>query len=504
MVPRRNTPIRMTLRLALCGLVVASLLVGCKKTTEDHEPTKLVNVSVEDIQMTALVADTIEQPGVAMPSDIVTITAEVSGRVETVPVSSGDMVWAGDDPTVLVTLNTDLLQAECDGCEAEMTINKLRFDRIEELYERGGATEHERDQALANYQGVKSKYDAAKAKLERSTIVAPTSGTIDSLPVDEGEYLRPGDEIATIVNTNQMDVIVQVSERNVPFLKLGDHATIIAQQRGREVRLIGEITFIAKMLDSATFTSKVKIVVDNPDDTLRPGLVDVILTRQTLTDTIMVPLEVVVPRENDYVTYIIDTDVLMTLDIPAKAAEELEAGESTVTVGLPDGQSATPTIETVELSPYGKDYSRIQFPLDNTEGALVTGVALSVTLPDMATLELPLSEMHEATDEGGGEILFFSPRTARRVVALGLMQGTKVQILEGLEAGDRLIVTGQQYVGPGQPVRITKKIPDNSPDQPNADGTNPKDAIRDYHQQATNPRQPDSLQVQADPKGDTE
>ncbi len=42
----------------------------------------------------------------------------------------------------------------------------------------------------------------------------------------------------------------------------------------------------------------------------------------------------------------------------------------------------------------------------------------------------------------------------RREVKLGFMKGVSVQVLEGLGAGDKLIVSGHRYVGPGQKVRI--------------------------------------------------
>jgi membrane fusion protein (multidrug efflux system) len=493
--------LRMNNRWILLGAAIVILLVGCEKPEETRETTKLVNVAVTTVQATAQVADTIEQPGVAIPDRIVTITAEVAGRVESVPVAAGDMVWAGADPTVLVKLNTDLLQAESDRCQADVTINKLRYERVEELFSRGGATEHERDQALANYQTAQALYDASQAKLERSIIYAPIEGTIDSLPVDEGEYLQPGAVIAEIVDTRSMTVVVEVSERNVSFLKLGDPATIIARQRAEDVPLIGEITFISKMLDPTTFTTRVEITVENTEGVLRPGLVDVILTRQILSDVIMVPLEVIVPREEDYVTYVIDDAVTMTLDVPASAAEDFEAGTSTVAIALPSGNTVTTTLDDVRLSPYGADYTRVEFALDNAYGSLASGDTLTVTLPGAVPLDLPIMEMHELDDQGPGEVMFLSPRAARRIVTIGLMRGTNIQITSGLEPGDELIVTGQQYVGPHQPVRITPKIADDSPDQPSASRDTTKQKIVDYHLQATIPQHEESTQVHADPKG---
>lgn len=45
-------------------------------------------------------------------------------------------------------------------------------------------------------------------------------------------------------------------------------------------------------------------------------------------------------------------------------------------------------------------------------------------------------------------------RAVRKFVQVGFIQGSRIRITEGLQAGDRLIVAGHQYVGPGQKVAV--------------------------------------------------
>ena len=45
-----------------------------------------------------------------------------------------------------------------------------------------------------------------------------------------------------------------------------------------------------------------------------------------------------------------------------------------------------------------------------------------------------------------------------RTVAVGIVQGSQVQITSGLSAGDRLIVTGQHDVRDGEPVNVHKVL----------------------------------------------
>jgi multidrug efflux pump subunit AcrA (membrane-fusion protein) len=43
-----------------------------------------------------------------------------------------------------------------------------------------------------------------------------------------------------------------------------------------------------------------------------------------------------------------------------------------------------------------------------------------------------------------------------RVVTLGRMDGSEVEITEGLKAGDRLVISGAQYLKPGDKVRVAQ------------------------------------------------
>ncbi len=49
-------------------------------------------------------------------------------------------------------------------------------------------------------------------------------------------------------------------------------------------------------------------------------------------------------------------------------------------------------------------------------------------------------------------------RAVRRDVTLGLIKGDRIRVLSALRAGDRLIVSGHQYVGPGQKVNIRSPV----------------------------------------------
>lgn len=70
------------------------------------------------------------------------------------------------------------------------------------------------------------------------------------------------------------------------------------------------------------------------------------------------------------------------------------------------------------------------------------------------------------------EVYVVSPgdRAVLREVELGLTRGSMIQVVEGLHPGDRLVVTGGQYLSPGDPVEVTDTAPVESPTPPAASG----------------------------------
>jgi len=345
--------------LAAAVVLGAAFVTGGCKNKKNQPPAKVkrVNVTVRTVEPIGEFVDTFFLPGVVEPNRVVQVCAEVASTIERFDCQEGVSYKAGKE---LIYLNTELLKPEHDRASVQQNFDKADLARVRKLHGRGLATLTEMDQANARWLTSKAAFAAADAKLRRAVIKAPISGVLNRLPKEEGEYVSPGECVAEIVDIDTAKVVVQVPERDVPFLKKHRKEDIFAGPNdGR--RLVGEIKYISELAHPQALTTRVEIEVKNtppagPDGKrpLRSGqIVRVRLTRRILTDLIMVPLAAVIPLEKGHAIYVVE-----------------------------DG------------------------------------------------------------------------RAVRRDVALGLIKGDRVRVVDGLRAGDRLIVSGHQYVGPGQEVDI--------------------------------------------------
>ena len=298
-------------------LLAAALLVagaaGCEQAPPPPQADRApVNVKVQVVEAIRDYRDTVQLPGVVEPNEVVTVSAEVAGRVERLACEEGRPCKAGDR---MIFLNTDILKAEHDSATAQAEFAAREQQRLDRALQRGVATTMEVDTARTQVAAAKAALDLARANLDRATIVAPTRGILDDLPVEVGEYVTPGMPVAEIVDVETVKVVVDVPERDVRSLS-AEHPTkpeiFVDSLDGR--KLTGEITYISEVADDLARTTRVEISVPNPPDArgrrpLRSGqIVKVVLTREVLPKAILIPLAAVIPLEDGYRVYVVNDD----------------------------------------------------------------------------------------------------------------------------------------------------------------------------------------------------
>jgi len=100
-------------------------------------------------------------------------------------------------------------------------------------------------------------------------IVAPFSGYLESLRVEEGDFLNTGAVCAALIDPDPVLLVADIAEKDVAQIQLGSQATAKLIS-GRLIS--GEVTFIASSADKNTRTFRVEISVDNKNRTIRDGV----------------------------------------------------------------------------------------------------------------------------------------------------------------------------------------------------------------------------------------
>ncbi len=300
-------------------------------------------VEVATIEDTNLI-ETVSATGKIQPEIEVKITPEVSGEIINLPVKEGQVVEKGD---LLVVINPNLYETNLDRmvamvatskaglqqAEAQLKESKASYNRNKTLFDKGVISGSEWDQVTRAYEVAKANHnsayynvESAKAAVEearvnllRTTIYAPSKGTISRINVELGERVlgtqqMAGTEILRVANLNSMEVEVNINENDIVKVKIGDETKIHVDAFLKK-EFKGVVTSISNSASNAnltadqvtTFKVKIKILKESYQDLLegqsedyspfRPGMtaaVDIITNVKN--NVLAVPISAVVMK----------------------------------------------------------------------------------------------------------------------------------------------------------------------------------------------------------------
>jgi RND family efflux transporter MFP subunit len=228
-----------------------------------------------------------------------TMLAQVSGRVERLLVRENDRVTTSSlllavDSTELALEVARALAAK-RSAEASYKETTLFDDRVEDARIRA-----ERDavaRAKSGLGGAEVALRKAELDLSRTRVVPPFAGRVASLQVVPGQWVRTGDQLMTIVDLDKIKVEVQVLEGEVGYLTAGRSARVSFSALPDEV-FTGRIETINPIIDQATRTAKVTVMVDNPGGRILPGMyARLSLDARRFPDLILVPRAAILERD---------------------------------------------------------------------------------------------------------------------------------------------------------------------------------------------------------------
>ncbi|NWG46617.1 MAG: efflux RND transporter periplasmic adaptor subunit [Alphaproteobacteria bacterium] len=196
----------------------------------------------------------------------VEIRAETSGRVVALPFERGARVVEGD---VICELAVDARDQAVQEAEAVLAQRQLEFEGARELTQKGVRSEVQSAQQKAAFEAAQAALARARIELANTKIIAPFEGTLESRPVDIGDFMRTGDVCGTVVDMSPYLVVGQVSEQEVARLKVGDLARI-SLVTGETAE--GRVRFLARTADPATRTFRMEVEVSEASDTVRDGV----------------------------------------------------------------------------------------------------------------------------------------------------------------------------------------------------------------------------------------
>ncbi|TXJ00434.1 MAG: efflux RND transporter periplasmic adaptor subunit [Neisseriales bacterium] len=125
-------------------------------------------------------------------------------------------------------------------------------------------------------------------------IYAPQNGILTSLNIREGDYITPDKQLFALTDLSSVWMIANVFEKQVSQIKVGMPVKVnISGVLGRDWS--GKVDYVYPQLDDATRTIRVRVVLNNPDFVLKPGMYgSVLFNSSNKATTLLVPTQAII------------------------------------------------------------------------------------------------------------------------------------------------------------------------------------------------------------------
>lgn len=245
-------------------VIIAFWQFGGAGVGERQRPAQIVNV---ELPRSATLLRQVEAVGSARAQQSVTVTSQVDGRVVRIGMKEGARVKAG---AMLVALDDRTAQADLASAEAALADARSAWQRATRLQDTRAVSEAEVDRLSAALQAAEAQQQSAAARLSYHLIRAPFAGVVGLRQIDVGSYVRAGDLLTTLDDTDQLEVQFTVPERYLASLAVGQ-PVIARSDSWPERQFPGRVAQLDSRVDPVNRAITIKALLDNKEQLLRPG-----------------------------------------------------------------------------------------------------------------------------------------------------------------------------------------------------------------------------------------
>jgi len=225
--------------------------------------------------------------------DDVRISFRVQGQILELLTDEGEVIKTGD---IVARLNTDELTkikdnaaAALKAAEYQYVLDKLDYERAENLFKAGAISMQKRDEAKtksdadkANVEQLKASLDLAITRLGFAELASPLNGYVLVKSALAGEVVQIGAPVFTAVDLNDIWVTAYINETDLGRAKLDQAAYVMTdtypgkKYKARVSFISSQTEFTPKFIQTSEervkYVYRIKVRVDNSSLDLKPGM----------------------------------------------------------------------------------------------------------------------------------------------------------------------------------------------------------------------------------------
>lgn len=305
--------------------------------------------------------------GTAQARESIVLTPKVADTIRIIRFESGDRVRVGQ---VLVEMSSVEQAADVAEARAANDAAQEELRRTQELFDRGFASQARLDTVRAAANAAEARLNAGGSRIADRTIRAPFAGIVGLRTASPGQYMRPGDQIGTLDDISEIKLDFDVPETQISRVAQG--VEIVARTAAYPDRTFtGTIANVDSRIDPTTRTVRVRAMLPNTDEVLRPGMLLTVEVRSNPREGLAIPeiaildqadgafVYRVVAREGGQAAELVRINTGQRAGGMAEVLSGLNAGDRVITEGVQTVrpgqpvQTGAPSADALPLRPRG-------------------------------------------------------------------------------------------------------------------------------------------------------
>lgn len=296
------------MRKILIPFSIVLLLIGCKSNEEKTVQSEKYCLNEKSKSITEI--KTVEKQTVterihltgsieSNPDKVVHFVSLVDGIISNTYFSLGDAVTKGQVLAEMQSTELSSLQAELRSLKAQIEVAKVDLSAKEQMFKDGISSNRDLIEAKNNLRVLESEKQKVESNLSlfsaSSTknvfqIKAPTSGIITAKNINSGTTVNnEGEPLFSISNLNNVWAMANIYSTDIAHISTGMEVEIKTISYPDEI-FRGKIDVISQVLDDNAKVLKARIVLDNENFKLKPGMIaDIIALKKTDKQKVAVP-----------------------------------------------------------------------------------------------------------------------------------------------------------------------------------------------------------------------
>lgn len=325
---------KVVIGILILGVIVVFLAIGIARTQQEEEIQSINKIQQRD-GVPVLTAQA-EKSDIAVIrryyGDVrsiqeASVSAKLLDRIDRIYVEVGDKVEQ-NQPLVRFDASANMIAIEQQRLALENA--RRNFERTQALWEEGAISKQLYDGAKLGYEIATENYSSAQRSVE---LLAPITGRIARIDLDEGQIAFPGDVIMTIIANKKLEIKFNVVQEDRRYISQGQEVSVYVDGEESITGVITNVSLVTEN-DSRMFSVYARIPAV---DGIYPGVMATVdVTLEEKKDILTVPVDALLNRSDKTLIVVVDGNIARI-----KAVEIGLRGENQVEVisGLNIGES---------------------------------------------------------------------------------------------------------------------------------------------------------------------